>query len=70
MTTMISERAVARSVTARVAEMPAHEARFWSIVGAEHTRAVHLLHVAVEWIGDGRGDDVDPYALALAWLRH
>ncbi|SDI90171.1 hypothetical protein SAMN05192558_102587 [Actinokineospora alba] len=63
--------ALRETVADRVAEAAAYEDRFWDIVDnsdIDRTRASRMLDVAVEWIGTGRGDVVDPYALALSWM--
>ncbi|MFC5289256.1 hypothetical protein ACFPM7_19565 [Actinokineospora guangxiensis] len=66
----ISEIELARAVDGRAADMPAHEARFWDAVDSarlDRRWATRLLAAAVDWIGEGRTDVVDPYALALSW---
>jgi hypothetical protein len=67
----IAESALALLVHDAVAAMPAHETRFWAAVDAarvERGWAARLLDAAVEWIGEGRSDTGDPYALALSWM--
>ena len=66
----ISETDLAIAVHDRVLDMPAHEARFWGVVDTARVDrgwAARLLDAAVDWIGEGRSDVVDPYALALSW---
>jgi hypothetical protein len=72
MDTMISPAMLHEIVAGRVADMPAHEDRFWALVaglGVDRNRATRMLDIAVEWINSGRTDDVDPYAVADALLR-
>ncbi|WP_158888431.1 hypothetical protein [Amycolatopsis anabasis] len=58
-------------VSRRVAEMPGHEAWFWDradAAGVGRDHAGSMLDVAVDWIGTGRAESADPYALAASWL--
>ncbi|GLZ40163.1 hypothetical protein [Actinokineospora sp. NBRC 105648] len=58
-------------VTARVAAMADYEDEFWAIAdgcGVDRARAGHMLDIAVDWIGAGRAESADPYALALSWM--
>lgn len=67
---LITEAELRPIVSARVAEMPAHERAFWAAIDSalvNRTWARRLLDTAVEWIGEGRTDTADPYALALSW---
>ncbi|MGQ0841097.1 hypothetical protein [Actinokineospora sp.] len=68
---VISAPHLRRSVADRLADLPAYEDRYWAIAagtGVDRAWARRLLDVAVSWIGAGRADVVDPYALALSWL--
>lgn len=67
---LMTEAELRPVVGARTAAMPAHEDRYWAAVaaaGLDRRWAARLLDTAVEWIGAGRSDIVDPYALALSW---
>lgn len=60
-------------VAARVADMPAHETRFWTAMAAAEVdgpRAQQLLDTAVRSIAAGRSTVFDPYRLALSWARY
>lgn len=66
----ITEEELRPLVSARLSEMPALEARYWAVITdarVDRDWATRLLDVAVDWIGTGRSDILDPYELALSW---
>ncbi|MGW5050062.1 hypothetical protein [Actinokineospora sp. NPDC004072] len=66
----MNEADIGPMVRSRVAQMPAHEQRFWTAVaagGVDRRWAARLLDVATEWIAAGRSATFDPYSLALSW---
>ncbi|CRK58462.1 hypothetical protein [Alloactinosynnema sp. L-07] len=71
MDTMINPAELHEIVSEHVITMPAYEDRFWAIVDnaqIDRSSATRMLDVAVDWIANGRGELVDPYALALTWM--